>query len=109
MERTGVVDILINNAGASGAVTTQMPLGEAEKIWDEVIDVNLKSVFLMMVAAAPHLRRPGGRIVNISSIAAYTGGSSKGSLAYAAAKAGIHGLTFGFLPRPPTLPGEFWM
>lgn len=80
-----------------------MPLGKAEKIWDEVIDVNLKSVFLMMVAAAPHLRR----IVNISSIAAYTGGSSKGSLAYAAAKAGIHGLTFGFLPRPPTLPGKF--
>jgi 3-oxoacyl-[acyl-carrier protein] reductase len=50
----------------------------------------------MCVAVAPHLRRPGGRIVNISSIAAFTGGSRAGSVAYAAAKAGVLGMTYGF-------------
>jgi 3-oxoacyl-[acyl-carrier protein] reductase len=51
---------------------------------------------LMTVAVAPHLIRPGGRIIYISSIAAFTGGSRAGSTAYAAAKAGLHGLTYGF-------------
>ena len=49
----------------------------------------------MAVAVAPHMTRPGGRIVNISSIAAFTGGSRAGSMAYAAAKAGVLGLTYG--------------
>lgn len=79
-----------------------MPLGKAEKIWDEVIDVNLKSVFLMTVAAAPHLRR----IVNISSIAAYTGGSSKGSLAYAAAMAGFPRADVRVSPEASYVTGE---
>ena len=39
--------------------------------------------------------RPGGRIINISSIAAYTGGRNKGSAIYAASKAGLHGLSAG--------------
>ena len=47
----------------------------------------------MAVACAPQLTRPGGRIINVSSIAAYSGGSSPGSLAYASAKAGVIGLT----------------
>jgi NAD(P)-dependent dehydrogenase (short-subunit alcohol dehydrogenase family) len=46
-------------------------------------------------AAAPHLARPGGRIMTVSSIAAFTGGSSPGAMAYAAAKAGLVGLTRG--------------
>ena len=49
----------------------------------------------MAVAVAPRMTRPGGRIVNISSIAAFTGGSRAGSTAYAAAKAGVLGLTYG--------------
>src|SRR5438128_4483058 len=49
----------------------------------------------MAVAVAPRMTRPGGRIVNISSIAAFTGGSRAGSTAYAAAKAGVIGLTYG--------------
>src|SRR5437588_259156 len=44
---------------------------------------------------AHDLGPPGGRIINISSIAAFTGGSRAGSTAYAAAKAGVHGLTYG--------------
>lgn len=47
----------------------------------------------MAVAIAPYLRKPGGRIINVSSIGAFTGGSNAGALAYAASKAGLLGLT----------------
>jgi 3-oxoacyl-[acyl-carrier protein] reductase len=90
------VDVLINAAGFVRGVTADMPLDEAESEWDAVIDTNLKGSFLMTVAVAPHLARPGGRIIYISSIAAFTGGSRAGSTAYAAAKAGVLGLTYGF-------------
>jgi 3-oxoacyl-[acyl-carrier protein] reductase len=53
----------------------------------------LKGAFLMSVGLAPQLARPGGRIVNIGSIAAYTGGSRGGVIGYGTAKAGLHGLT----------------
>ena len=48
----------------------------------------------MAMAVAPHLPRPGGRIINVSSIAAFTGGSRPGAVAYAAAKAGLIGMTY---------------
>lgn len=96
IERAGTIDVLINAAGFVRGVTTGMPLEEAEHEWDEVIGANLKGSFLMTVAVAPHLRRPGGRIIYISSIAAFTGGSRPGSVAYAAAKSGLLGLTYGF-------------
>ncbi len=96
VERVGRIDILINNAGFGRTITTMTPIDEAEADWDEVQNANLKGAFLMTMAVAPHLSRPGGRIVNISSIAAHTGGSGAGSLAYAAAKAGVLGLTFAF-------------
>ena len=89
------IDILINNAGSMSAVNTEMPIEEAEVHWDEVIQVNLKGSFLMAMATAPHLNRPGGRIINVSSIAAFNGGSPVATMAYAAAKAGLHGLTYG--------------
>src|SRR6266699_2260013 len=91
----GHVAVLVNAAGFVLGVTTDLPLDEAERLWDEVVDTNLKGSFLMAVAIAPHMTRPGGRIVNISSIAAFTGGSRAGSTAYAAAKAGVLGLTYG--------------
>lgn len=96
LERAGTIDVLINAAGFARGVLTAMPLEEAEQEWDAVIDANLKGSFLMTVAVAPHLRRPGGRIIYISSIAAFTGGRNPGSVAYAAAKSGLHGLTYGF-------------
>jgi 3-oxoacyl-[acyl-carrier protein] reductase len=95
IKQFGYIDVLINAAGFVLGVTTDLPLEEAEGLWDEVIDTNLKGSFLMAVAVAPHMTQPGGRIVNISSIAAFTGGSRAGSMAYAAAKAGVLGLTYG--------------
>ncbi|QBD81498.1 SDR family oxidoreductase [Ktedonosporobacter rubrisoli] len=89
------IDVLVNVAGFARSVTTDMSLAEAEREWDAVMETNLKGSFLMATAVAPHLVRPGGRMIFISSIAAYTGGSRAGSSAYAAAKAGVHGLTYG--------------
>jgi 3-oxoacyl-[acyl-carrier protein] reductase len=97
VERHSRIDALINAAGFSGdSIRANMPLEEAERAWDAVIDANLKGSFLMTVAVAPHLRRPGGRIIYISSIAAFTGGSRAGSTGYSASKAGVIGLTYGF-------------
>jgi 3-oxoacyl-[acyl-carrier protein] reductase len=96
VEQSGKIDVLINAAGFVRGVTSDMPLEEAEREWDAVLGTNLKGSFLMTIAVAPHLVRPGGRIIYISSIAAFTGGSRAGSVAYAAAKAGLLGLTYGF-------------
>jgi len=93
-DELGGLDILVNNAGVGDHVFTDTDPEEAEQIWDGVMDADLKGVFLTTLAAAPHLSRPGGRIVNVSSIAALTGGSQPGSLAYAAAKSGVIGLTY---------------
>lgn len=95
VDEFGGIDVLVNNAGFVRGVTTEMPLDEAERNFDAEVGTNLKGAFLMAMAVAPHLRRPGGRIINVSSIAAFTGGSRPGAIGYAAAKAGLHGLTYG--------------
>lgn len=85
----GAVDILVNNAGIAQPRKLQ-EITEAE--WDEILDVNLKSVFLVMQAVIGGMRqRKWGRIINLSSVAAQTGGSVGPH--YAASKAGIIGLT----------------
>jgi 3-oxoacyl-[acyl-carrier protein] reductase len=89
----GHIDVLINNAGLMRSISAGTPLAEAEKLWDEVLDGNLKSTFLITLASLPHLSSPGGRIVNISSIAAQAGSSRPGGLAYSAAKGGVQGFT----------------
>lgn len=91
----GGIDVLINAAGFILGIRADTPLAEAEVTWNAEIGTNLTGSFLMAMAAAPHLPRPGGRIVNISSIAAFTGGSGGGAIGYAAAKAGVLGLTYG--------------
>jgi 3-oxoacyl-[acyl-carrier protein] reductase len=88
------IDVLVNAAGFTQPITTDLPLDEAEKLRDSVLDANLKGSFLMAMAVAPYLARPGGRIINMSSIGAFTGGSRAGALAYAASKAGVNGLTY---------------
>lgn len=92
----GKIDVLINNAGYSGftrGMNIDMPLNQAQAIWDEVIRVNLTGAFLMTMAVAPHLSRPGGRIINIGSDGALTGAAGLRLSGYAAAKAGLHGMT----------------
>jgi 3-oxoacyl-[acyl-carrier protein] reductase len=90
----GQVDVLVNNAGIARHVSSRTPLPEAEALWDEVLATNLKGSFLTTLCVAPHLTRPGGRVINISSITAYSGGHGPGSMAYATSKAGLNGLTY---------------
>ncbi len=95
VERWGKIDALINAAGFAMGARAGMPLDEAARNWDETLATNLTGAFLMSMAVAPYLTRPGGRIISISSIAAYTGGQRGGSIDYAAAKAGLIGMTHG--------------
>jgi 3-oxoacyl-[acyl-carrier protein] reductase len=84
------VDVLVNNAGGVSTVAADAPLQDvAAYAWEE-LGANLVGTYLMVHALLPHLRRPGGRIVNISSIAALRGGGGM----YSAAKAGVIGLTY---------------
>lgn len=86
------VDVLINCAGGSGHIDPELGLDDALDIWRAMIDTNLTSAFLMIQAFRPHITRPGGRIINVSSSAAFAGSSRPGGVAYASAKAGLHGL-----------------
>jgi len=87
----GRLDILVNNAGT--LIERRLFAEMTEDLWDRVMDVNLKSVFLVSKAALPMMQRQGkGRIINITSVAARNGGST-GSTAYASAKAGVSTLT----------------
>jgi 3-oxoacyl-[acyl-carrier protein] reductase len=92
---SGNIDVLVNCAGGTTKVGDNPDFTEARKVWDYVIDLNLTGVFNMIFAFEPHLTRPGGRIINITSLAAFTG-SSRHSIngeAYATAKSGIHGMS----------------
>lgn len=83
----GTLDILVNNAG----IYPFKPFLEmSESEWDKVINVNLKSIFLAAQAAAK-IMPAGGKIVNISSIAAFVGFS--GLTHYCASKGGMNGMT----------------
>lgn len=93
-EEFGRVDVLVNCAGFLEPVSPATPLDEAEAAWDRVLDANLKGAFLMTQALLPYVTGAHGRVINISSIAAVTGGSGSAALAYAAAKAGLVGLTY---------------
>jgi 3-oxoacyl-[acyl-carrier protein] reductase len=85
----GSVDILVNNAG----IARPQKLDEiTEADWDDILTVNLKSVFLVTQAVVGGMRkRKWGRIINLSSVAAQTGGAVGAH--YAASKAGMIGLT----------------
>jgi 3-oxoacyl-[acyl-carrier protein] reductase len=88
----GGIGILVNNAGLS----RPQPLEEiTERDWDEILAVNLKSMFLVTQAVLPGMRRRRwGRIINLSSVAAQTGGVVGPH--YAASKAGAVGLTHSY-------------
>ena len=90
-ERYGRLDVLVNNAGS--LIERRKLEDMTEDLWDRVMDVNLKSVFLCSKAVLPALKRQGrGRIINMTSVAARNGGGP-GSAAYATAKGGVSTLT----------------
>lgn len=105
----GRIDILVNNAGVMPTLSLETPDDEAERLWDDTLRINLKGSYLVAKAAAPHMTAPGGRIINITSIVAQSGGSTPGYLAYAASKAGLNGLTLALArelaPRGITVNG----
>ena len=81
----GKIDILVNNAG----ISKKIKLAEISmETWDEILDVNLRSVVLMTKAVLPYMiQQEDGNIVNIGSAAALRG--LPGSCAYAASKAAV--------------------
>jgi NAD(P)-dependent dehydrogenase (short-subunit alcohol dehydrogenase family) len=89
VEEFGRLDVLVNNAGVNAYFD---PAEMAEQDWERFMGVDLKGVWLCSKHAIPELRRAGGGvIVNIASIHAHL--TTRGMFPYAAAKAGVVGLT----------------
>jgi 3-oxoacyl-[acyl-carrier protein] reductase len=89
LDETARVDILVNNAGLR---KDKLLVRTGEEEWREVIETNLSGTFFCMRQVIPAMsRKRYGRIVNITSVVGFTG--NVGQANYAAAKAGIVGLT----------------
>ncbi|WP_126426252.1 3-oxoacyl-[acyl-carrier-protein] reductase [Brevibacillus marinus] len=89
LDQYGRLDVLVNNAGIT---RDNLLIRLKEEEWDEVIATNLKGVFNCIKAAArPMMKQRWGRIINISSVVGVLG--NPGQANYAAAKAGVIGLT----------------
>jgi len=86
----GRVDILVNNAGT---IRREDALTFSEKDWDDVINLNLKSVFFLSQAVARQFiaQGEGGKIINIASMLSFQGGIRVPS--YTASKSGVLGIT----------------
>jgi 3-oxoacyl-[acyl-carrier protein] reductase len=88
-ETHGRLDILVNNAGIT---RDTLLMRMTDEQWDEVLNVNLRSIFVACRAAIrPMMRGKFGRIVNIGSVSGLSGNSGQAN--YAAAKAGLVGFT----------------
>lgn len=92
IDRSGRLDILVNNAG----ISKRMPLEEFPvEVWDQMMAVNVRGVFLGMKTAIPHMKKQGGGcIINMSSIAGMIGHKTS-SIAYIASKAAVNMMSKG--------------
>jgi gluconate 5-dehydrogenase len=99
LQRMGAIDILVNNAGATwGAPAEDYPL----EAWDKVMNLNIRSVFLMSqaVGRASMIPRRAGRIINVASIAGLSGSRDMQYIAYGTSKGAVVNFT-------RTLAGEW--
>jgi len=87
---TGSIHILVNNAGI---IRRKDAIDFTEKDWDDVVELNLKSVFFFSQAVARQFmaQGKGGKIINVASMLAYQGGVRVPS--YTASKSGVMGIT----------------
>src|SRR6188768_935345 len=87
---TGQVDILVNNAGI---IRREDAIKFSEKDWDDVVDLNLKTVFFFAQAVARQYiaQGTGGKIINVASMLSFQGGVRVPS--YTASKSGVMGIT----------------
>ncbi len=90
VEKWTNIDVLVNDAAM---MTFQPVLELPDDSWDKVLDVNLRSVFLLCKYCVPHMR-PGGAIVNISSVHAHE--TTRNVVPYASSKGGMEAFTRGF-------------
>lgn len=90
VEAFGKIDILVNNAGI---IRRSDALDFCEKDWDDVIDLNLKTVFFLSQSVAKQFikQKKGGKIINIASLLSFQGGIRVPS--YTASKSGVAGIT----------------
>lgn len=91
LQEFGRLDIVVNNAGRTHFVPLDDLEGMKEDLWDAIMDVNVKGAFFLSRAAASELKKHSGCIVNVASIAAFTGRGS--CIAYAASKAALLSVT----------------
>jgi len=91
VDRFGGLDVLVNNAGTTHFIPHADLDALTDEVWNDILGVNLKGTFYCCRAAAPELKKTGGAIVNIASIAAHRASGS--SIAYAVSKAGVVQLT----------------
>lgn len=90
IDEFGRIDILVNNAGT---IRREDAINFSEKDWDDVMDLNVKTVFFFSQAAAKQFikQKSGGKIINIASMLSFQGGIRVPS--YTASKSGVMGIT----------------